>query len=1453
MLVTQRDHVTDRCSSQDSVDCAVCKNTYHMTCVRPPLLKKPARGFGWSCGPCSRRQEKKLEARNTPNQAGEGEEEEVVDEEEEDHGVASQTGTGQDKQSKDIEEVRPKDRQALAEQIALSNMWPYRYLGIHCKVEDALDFDDRIYPRAASRLGPKHQANVHVWHGRPVKLVKPKEVKRRYNKSNAWKNVIKIPKDTSSEGDKREKRAKWIQDEPPGYVARGDDHSNDDPKNTAHLMFRLPQVGESPTRGGSESDVGNKLALEEREKLIDNYMVEAKRIAPQYDLPEWSTNFLDKALELFVANNYRKEEALNKLRTLKKRKDLKEPELSKEELRKFEEGVARYGSRLGDVSRHVGKSQKHGEIVRFYYMWKKTPNGRQIWDNFDGRKGKKQAKEADSKLLDDVADDIDDSAFDNEKAHARRRGFECKFCLIRQSPQWRRAPATQPGATVPADPSVKGSKDKNAHLMVALCQRCASLWRKYGIQWENIDEVAKKVASGGGKAWRRRVDEELLSELVNANQANQIGMNPKTVAAAATIGLEVPSNLTIQPGQEGGRKRQKLGEEPAPIIEAPAPEPEPPKRKEPEKPPEPPPLIPEEPRIRVLPCAVCYEFEPLGEQHLCCRYCRLTVHRNCYGVPDSKPKEKWTCDMCVNDAALQVSTTYECILCTVTSNTDTDVALLMDPPRVSHKKKTDREREKERLEKEMIDQRAAIYFKEQEAKGRPKTPRQPLKRTSGNNWVHVVCALFHSEIKFSSPETLEFAEGFGAIPAHKWTQRCKHCKIPHGACVNCSQCQAAIHVACAQQFGHNLVFDLNPVKQSRKDAVSTVGMAGEVGTAVAVVYCREHSPKHKTHRLNELDEGSPINALQKFVRSHKAADLQLTGTTRKALAVQTATKQAVLNMEATGTRSTVAAAGSAVNGNSTTPVASRSLRVSPSAVTVQSDEVDQEGDRVVKLSEIKCIDSLSKECIKCGTDATPKWHKVPASDALNQQNRAGRGDRAANHSHTLSNGMVNGDSYAPSARTDVKSPDGIDNDPDVIVIDKTGPGKDGGSRRCNDLTADQETDGRPNLDLSGDEPKYICHKCRYRKLKNPTPPREPSPPAPPPPAAPLESREPDIVSPPVETTWPSQPVHQPSPQEHYRRWSSGPTERPYHGPDYIPNGVAHSPGLPAPPPIAGPHPPPPPPPAPPAIYHQHVGPQYMPPPHPQHPPGPPPPHYGPPPHPPRPLYVYRDSRDRTYSYPRPAPVAYHMPVHNLSGYGEAQSFQYRRHPVTGALLQVPYNGQPSQSAPPPRPSIRSPPPAHRLHSPRASALSPPVRRLTPPAQYVQTPPIPDHGAQGPPEVDTNPFAYALASPSQPSARLPPHPPAPGYDSPRTAHTRPPATSAVGYDSPGSAPARPSTQNATAYVSPRPSAPPSGPSYESPRTDFTRPRTPEHRDARRSGERPNTNGASQSPSVGNLLG
>ena len=198
-----------------------------MSCVSPPLLKKPSRGFAWACGPCSKAQEKKLEARNTPNMNGsitDVDEDELMDEEDFPGAPGDAIDTGRTTPEMSNEAAELSIHPGTVEQIHQASLWLFRYLGIHCKVEDALDYDDRIYPRASSRLGPRHQANVTQWPGQPVEYVKAVEIKKKYLKGGSHKKDAKLSKETIAalEADKieREKRPKWVLDEPAGYIHR---------------------------------------------------------------------------------------------------------------------------------------------------------------------------------------------------------------------------------------------------------------------------------------------------------------------------------------------------------------------------------------------------------------------------------------------------------------------------------------------------------------------------------------------------------------------------------------------------------------------------------------------------------------------------------------------------------------------------------------------------------------------------------------------------------------------------------------------------------------------------------------------------------------------------------------------------------------------------------------------------------------------------------------------------------------------------------------------------------------------------------------------------------------------------------------------------------------------------------------------------------------------------------
>jgi hypothetical protein len=39
-----------------SVKCAGCQKSYHMSCLNPPLIRKPSKGFAWQCAFCTRQE-----------------------------------------------------------------------------------------------------------------------------------------------------------------------------------------------------------------------------------------------------------------------------------------------------------------------------------------------------------------------------------------------------------------------------------------------------------------------------------------------------------------------------------------------------------------------------------------------------------------------------------------------------------------------------------------------------------------------------------------------------------------------------------------------------------------------------------------------------------------------------------------------------------------------------------------------------------------------------------------------------------------------------------------------------------------------------------------------------------------------------------------------------------------------------------------------------------------------------------------------------------------------------------------------------------------------------------------------------------------------------------------------------------------------------------------------------
>ncbi|KAI7709427.1 hypothetical protein KC353_g10356 [Hortaea werneckii] len=1203
-------------------------------------------------------------------------------------------------------------------------MWPMRYLGIHCRVEDALQYDDRaIYPRASSRLGPRHQANVTIWPGRPVELVKPAEIKKRYSKnSSSHKKDGKLSKETvaalEADREERSKRPKWVQDEPPGYVARGEDYPEDDPRCTAKLVFKMPEEPKKP----------------EADKYVDEYVKEAKKLARGIGVPPFGVNFLDKALELFAKSNYNIGVALQKLRQIDRKKDLHEPVLTKDQLGKFEEGVAKYGSEHRLIRLHMKTNLPNSDIVRFYYLWKKTPKGREIWGNYGGRKGSKRKVENDAgaKLQLEVAHNADDSAFDNDKAIRKQKGFQCKFCNATHSRQWRKAPGVAPGQLAPADG--KGSS-KQIRPLLALCLRCAGLWRKYAIQWEDVDELAKKVSSGGGRALKKRIDEELLRELMIANEAANTPPLPGPEPTPALPSVEAVG--------EPPKKKSKMDAAPAVLP------PEPPKKKEkppppPKEPtPPPPPIVPNQPQWRVLPCAICRAPDDTIE----CAHCKLTVHRRCFGLDEKEGLRPdgsvdWICEQCQNDRHPEVSTDYACCLC-LTEETLTD---LVEPPKVSHKKKTDREREKERMEKELTEAMRAEYRSKQISMHRPALPREPLKRTTGNNWVHVYCAVWTPEIRFSNAQKMEVAEGFQLIPPARYEAVCKLCKNKDhlnkvredaGACVSCFQCGANFHASCAFEAGYQFGFDVTPVKGSRKDQVVTARLGEENGAVIAGIWCKEHAVKSIIHPLNEVVDESGKNALQVFVETYKQADLTLTGTVRKAAQAQLTKDK---GQQAAPALVNGSRRESTANSNSTGMRRGARASVANERSSAAAESKADVEDGATAISD-GAETTTERRCAKCSIDVTPRWHrfireapKVKASpepprrmsmtlaeiaDLERERRRKATASTSAEANGTR--GSTENGSLPQLEHSRSHQSNGESRTSETAMAESNGEPKLDGGEHDNDEVfhnhalpryqnpATMRSSPKPvevnmeNGTVKEEREEWLCHKCFVKKKIDPTPSPPPQPLQSPqrpfpmqvdwshPPAGQPQNQPPAPPSEPVRMPWDHQPRPNQPPPPHANGVGPAPPTfgsiPPSHGSGYPPYGS--QPNFYGPPTTqpSGPpqhHAPPPPQP-------------YGPPPQSQGPPqGPPhgPPHmhsrqpsfgYGPPP----------ASNPPPYGAPRPPHMQSFVPQmpHAMNGTGS------------------PFNGRPPIQSPtfpagPPPPPHHQPFAPNRTESPFANQLAP---------------------------------------------------------------------------------------------------------------------------------------------------
>ncbi|CAH2350198.1 hypothetical protein CLIB1423_01S04720 [[Candida] railenensis] len=559
------------CSNQDSVNCVVCNNHYHMHCLDPPLLKKPSRGFSWSCALCTKKHEmehqrKKMIMLSHDNKSSnemqltnelsyisspvseaedqdqEGEGDGIEEEEEEElDGFANSSSLvdGLPKFESMAKEFLKLDSNLSLEQRRIKEEWNMRYLGMHARLEDGVDIEDRSpYPRASTRLGARHQAiNIPEYEDHPIIYYdnektlsvangnSKRKVSKKARKNNNYSDVneaeedpafIKLEVPKEFEDLPASDYPDWLQPRPKGYLERGED---DGEGRTCTLLYK-PAVED----------------IDDNFQKLDRYVEMCYPIAEKkLRIIPTTPNFMDAILKTYMESRGNVEGSLKIVNSFT-RDSLAEPTLTKEEIKKFEDGVRKYGSELYPTFKEV-KSQSCAMIVRYYYLWKKTANGRKNWGNFEGRIQKKlqniKEEEKVSKPateIDFLASTEDDSSYENDRIQKAKNIMTCKHCSTHQSILWYRITGHD------ANPKSGSSNDKT----LGLCFRCARIWRRYAVVWEDPQEVKKKNTRGAG-GWKKKVEYELVRD------AEKLFRESQKLGGGFNYNVAIPETSVLTP------------------------------------------------------------------------------------------------------------------------------------------------------------------------------------------------------------------------------------------------------------------------------------------------------------------------------------------------------------------------------------------------------------------------------------------------------------------------------------------------------------------------------------------------------------------------------------------------------------------------------------------------------------------------------------------------------------------------------------------------------------------------------------------------------------------------------------------------------------------------------------------------------------------------------------------
>ncbi|KAF9981891.1 putative PHD type zinc finger protein with BAH domain-containing protein [Mortierella antarctica] len=524
------------CASGEALKCIMCQGFHHMLCINPPMLKKPSKGFAFQCALCSKlaMDSSSQPAATSPPALQKHTSAINI------HTSASTSGQNSPRGSPKQKAVSPlavipianggsKSSQSNAKKSTrqdpylipaapltpqdqrMSHMWPFRYFGTHADIQDIFDPDDRVYPRASSRVGTKYQAVVVKWDG-PGQVLATSTIfddphsstlkgrSRRGGRGGRPSSRLKVPEETESRSRAHSASLETTadgQDTPltPSSPARSGAATDD----TIHLE-----------RGGSDTVMLQYSKPSHiSEEYVAAYMERVKGLT--LPLPSHSADIIDRALLALQQAAYDAEKAIKDLALIQK-KDFDIEDWTPKEIEAFEEGIRLYGHELFAIKKKV-ETRSMKDIVRFFYQWKKTERYQSVYSVFTKiHKPNKKFKSVGRGVVTSSAVEIGnrskvgqelpkDSVLDYEtiilpSTHNAGK-FACAHCGTRATSLWRRLP---------------GETDPESQFPRVYCYDCGNDWIRYVAlpplvdaqkdikKLKGKDSSAKVLTNGSSKA-----------------------------------------------------------------------------------------------------------------------------------------------------------------------------------------------------------------------------------------------------------------------------------------------------------------------------------------------------------------------------------------------------------------------------------------------------------------------------------------------------------------------------------------------------------------------------------------------------------------------------------------------------------------------------------------------------------------------------------------------------------------------------------------------------------------------------------------------------------------------------------------------------------------------------------------------------------------------------------------